>query len=443
MAAEIKQTNFYEAAFRELLRQRSDEPSWLRGAREAGFAHFTRVGFPTVREEDWKYTNTAAIARQQFTPSFASGPSLNGELRKFSFAEARDSQLVFVNGIFQPTSSSASNLPDGVVVLNLAKAVARPEYESLLLSHFAGNSEDNGFTVLNTALFVGGAFVLIPRGIEVKAPIHLLFVSQPGPGEAPASFPRVHIVAEENSSATIVESYAGATERRYLTNAVVEVTVKPGARINHYRIQRESSEAFHIATTKATTSRDSAYETTNINLGGLLARHEVTVTMDAEGSHCAVDGLYLLDAEQHSDTHSLIDHRHAHGTSRQLYKGVLDGKSRAVFNGKVFVRHGAQQTDAQQTNKNLLLSEAAHVDTKPQLEIFADDVKCAHGAAVGQLNEDELFYLESRGINPNLARNMLTYGFAEEVIEKIKIASIRDDLNQFLLNRFQAGLEIA
>src|SRR6185437_921882 len=271
MAAEIKQTNRYETAFRELLRQQSDEPSWLRDARAAAFAHFTRVGFPTVREEDWKYTNTAAIARQQFTPSFASAPSLNGELRKFSFEEARDSQLVFVNGVFQRTSSSISNLPEGVAVLNLAEALARPEYESSLLAHFAGNSEDNGFTALNTALFVSGAFVLIPRGIEVKAPIHLLFVSQPANGEAPASFPRVHVVAEENSSATIVESYAGATERPYLTNAVVDVTVKPGARIVHYRVQRERAKAFHIATTRATTSRDSSYETTNINLGGLLA----------------------------------------------------------------------------------------------------------------------------------------------------------------------------
>ncbi len=229
-----------------------------------------------------------------------------------------------------------------------------------------------------------GAFLLIPRSVEVTVPIHLLFISETTNGDTPASFPRVHILAEENSSATIVESYAGMTEGRYLTDAVIDVTVKPGARINHYRIQRESADAFHIATTKARTGRDSAYETTSINLGGLLARHDIEVTLDDEGSHCAVDGLYLIGADQHSDTHSVIDHRHPHGTSQQLYKGILDGKSRAVFNGKVFVRHGAQKTDAKQTNKNLLLSEEARVDTKPQLEIFADDVKCAHGAAVGQ-----------------------------------------------------------
>jgi Fe-S cluster assembly protein SufD len=436
----IKEENSYASAFRELLRQQSGEPAWLRRAREDAFAEFDRAGFPTVREEDWKYTNTAAIARTAFVPSFGSATALNGELRRFTFEEARDSLLVFVNGVFQPESSSVSSLPAGVVVVNLAEAVTRPAYESLLSSHFEGG-HDNGFTALNAALFVSGAFLLIPRGVEVTVPIHLLFISEAANGEARVSFPRVHVVAEENSSATIVESYAGMTDDRYLTDAVIDLTVKPGARINHYRIQRESADAFHIATTKARTSRDSAYETTSINLGGLLARHDIEVTLDDEGSHCAVDGLYLIGEQQHSDTHSLIDHRHPHGTSRQLYKGVLDGKSRAVFNGKVFVRHGAQQTDAQQTNKNLLLSEEARVDTKPQLEIFADDVKCAHGAAVGQLSEDELFYLESRGINPALARNMLTYGFAEEVIERIKIDSVRAELNRFVLGRLGTSLD--
>lgn len=441
MAVELAKENGYESAFRELLRRRADEPAWLRRAREAAFERFERNGFPTVRDEDWKYTNTAPIARAAFSPSLASAPSLNGELRKFTFAEARDSQLVFVNGIFQAEMSSVSALPAGVVVGNLAEAAARPEYESRLLQHFQATELGNGFSALNTALFMSGAFVLIPQGVEVKTPIHLLFVSHSANVESPASFPRVHIFAEDNSSATIVESYVGTSDETCFTNAVVDVSVSPGARVTHYRIQRETAGAFHVATTTARTSRDSAYETTNINLGGLLARHDVTVTLDDEGSQCTVDGLYLIGADQHSDTHSVIDHRHPHGTSRQLYKGVLDGKSRAVFNGKVFVRHGAEQTDAQQTNKNLLLSQDAHVDTKPQLEIFNDDVKCAHGAAIGQLSEDELFYLESRGINPALAKNILTYGFAEEVIERIKIESVRADLNAFVMNRLGTSLE--
>jgi Fe-S cluster assembly protein SufD len=280
---------------------------------------------------------------------------------------------------------------------------------------------------------------LITRGVELAAPIHLLFSSFAENGAAPAAFPRVVVIAEENSSATIVESYIGG-RNAYLTDTVVSVVVGDGARVQHYKVQSESTAAFHVASTFATTGRDASYESTNINLGALLSRHDIAVTFQHEGGSCVVDGLYLLGGGQHSDTHSIIDHASAHCTSRQLYKGVLDGKSHGVFNGKVFVRHGAQQTDAQQTNKNLLLSENARVDTKPQLEIFADDVKCTHGAAVGQLNDDELFYLESRGINPALARNMLTYGFAEEVIERIKVDSIKRELDEAVLNRLHSDL---
>jgi Fe-S cluster assembly protein SufD len=302
----------------------------------------------------------------------------------------------------------------------------------------------NGFAALNTALFTSGLFLKIPLGVSVAAPIHLLFVGE-GANEAapPAAFPRVMIVAGENSSATIIESYASpGDDSIYLTNAIVDFSLADGARLQHYKIQRESLGAFHVAATRAELGPHSAYHTTTINFGAALSRHDIHVQMDHAGAECSVDGLYMVDNAQHTDTHSVIDHKQPHCTSRQLYKGVLDGKSHAVFNGKVFVRHGAQQTDAQQTNKNLLLSEDARVDTKPQLEIFADDVKCAHGAAVGRLSEDEVFYLESRGINPALARNMLTYGFAEEVIERIKIDSIKRELNEAVLNRLHSQLEI-
>jgi Fe-S cluster assembly protein SufD len=215
-----------------------------------------------------------------------------------------------------------------------------------------------------------------------------------------------------------------------------------GARLEHYRVQRESASAFHVATTRADLGANAVYDATSINFGAALSRHSIDVRMDHEGAECSVDGLYMMDGSQHTDTHSVIDHRQPHCRSHQLYKGILDGKSRAVFNGKVFVRHGAQQTDARQTNKNLLLSKDARIDTKPQLEIFADDVKCTHGAAVGQLDEDEIFYLESRGIRTELARNLLTYGFAEEVIEKIRIDSIRRELDAAVLNRLHAQLEI-
>ncbi|HXM47717.1 MAG TPA: Fe-S cluster assembly protein SufD, partial [Pyrinomonadaceae bacterium] len=294
-----------------------------------------------------------------------------------------------------------------------------------------------------TALFRSGLFLKIPRGAKVEAPIHLLFVGESLiDSPAPAVFPRVLIVAEENSSATVIESYASPEEDTvYLTNAIVDLALADGARLEHYKIQRESMGAFHVATTRAELGPNSTYNTTTINFGAALSRHDIRVQMDHEGAECSVDGLYMVDGNQHTDTHSVIDHRQPHCTSHQLYKGILDGKSRAVFNGKVFVRHGAQQTDARQTNKNLLLSTDARVDTKPQLEIFADDVKCTHGAAVGQIDEDEKFYLESRGINPALASNLLTYGFAEEVIEKIGVESIRRELDAAVLNRLHVEFE--
>ena len=438
---DLAKENGYGTAFRRLLQSRSDEPAWLRGARMEAFGRFERAGFPTVRDEDWKYTNIAPITRGNFSPVIRNGtaPSFENNVVTSAYPETKNSRFVFVNGIFQPNLSSVQ-LPDGVVICDLAEALLQPEYEALIRGQLSLISEANGFTALNTALFSSGAFVLVRRGIELAAPIHLLFTSSAENGAASAAFPRIVVIAEENSAATIVESYVGS-RGVYLTDTIANVVVGNGARIEHYKVQSESPAAFHVASTLATTGRDASYESTNINLGALLSRHDVAVTFAHEGGSCAVDGLYLISGDQHSDTHSVIDHRMAHCTSRQLYKGVLDGKSHAVFNGKVFVRHGAQQTDAQQTNKNLLLSEEARIDTKPQLEIFADDVKCTHGAAVGQLNEDELFYLESRGINPALARNMLTYGFAEEVIEKIKIESIRRELDQAVMSSLSFGIE--
>ena len=438
----IKEDNSYASAFREFVRQPTDEPAWLRTLREEAFARFEFAGFPTVREEEWKYTNVAPIARGNFSPVIRNGkaPSFESNVTE-SFPETDSSRLVFVNGIFQRDLSSVQ-LPDGVIVADLAEALRQPQYEAQIREQLSLNSQASGLTALNTALFSSGAFVLIRRGVELTAPIHLLFRSIVENGSAPAAFPRVIVIAEENSAATIVETYIGHRDV-YLNDVVVNLVVGNGARVKHYKVQNESTAAFHVASTFAIAGRDASYESTSINLGALLSRHDIAVTLQDEGGACAVDGLYLIGGDQHSDTHSVIDHRVAHCTSRQLYKGVLDGKSHAVFNGKVFVRHGAQQTDAQQTNKNLLLSDDARIDTKPQLEIFADDVKCAHGAAVGQLNEDELFYLESRGLNPALARNMLTYGFAEEVIDRIKIDSIRNELSGVVLNRLHSELQIA
>jgi len=408
--------------------------------REDSFAHFERVGFPSVKEEEWKYTNVAPIAKLQFVPAFANGQPGGNGFGAFVYDEARRSRLVFVNGMLRRELSSVEALPAGVSVIDIGEA-AKGHNETILRESLERAAKSkSGFTALNTALFSSGAFVFIPGGLSVAAPIHLQFISESSHGAAAASFPRVLVVAAENSAATIVESYASPGESVYLTNAIVDVRLGAGAHLKHFKVQRESTSAFHVAATNAELGANASYDATAINLGAALSRHTIDVVMDHEGAECWVDGLYMVDGNQHTDTHSMIDHRQPHCTSHQLYKGILDGKSRAVFNGKVFVRHGAQLTNAQQTNKNLLLSNEAQVDTKPQLEIFADDVKCAHGAAIGQLEEDEIFYLESRGIRPEPARNLLTYGFAEEVIEKIKIDSIRRELDQAVLNRLHTTL---
>lgn len=441
----IARENSYHEAFRTLQQSQPDSPgSWLTRLRENAMESFQELGFPSVKDEEWKYTNVAPIARIDFKSATLAGTasieSGDAELAAFGCVESKDSQLVFVNGILRNDLSSLTGLPPEVVAIDLSQAISDERYGEIAWRHLGQQADyvANGFTALNTAFISQGIFVYIPKGVVVESPIHLLFISE---GAQTANFPRVLLVAEENTSATVIESYGGTQDAQYFTNSVVELVLKEGARLEHYKVQREGTRAFHVATTAADLGPNSRYDATTITFGAELSRHDINVTMDNEGSECWVDGLYLVTTGQHADTHSLIDHRKPHCTSHQLYKGILDGKSRAVFNGKVFVRHDAQKTDAMQTNKNLLLSNEARVDTKPQLEILADDVKCAHGAAVGQIDEDELFYLETRGIHHDLARNLLTYGFAEEVIGKIKIDSIRTQLDEAVLNRLNTRLE--
>jgi Fe-S cluster assembly protein SufD len=437
-------TDFYASAFSETAPQRSAEPAWLREFRERSFARFQEMGFPSVDEEEWKYTNVAAIAKADFAPVVrVNGSSFTDkDLQRFSYDEA-PVRLVFVNGIFRQDLSAAAQLPKGVSAIGLVDGANDPKFSSVISELFDRRADAaNGFVALNNAMFAGGLLVTFEKNVIVETPIHLLFVTESTNGDKPAVSPRVIIHAGANSSATILESHSSGGDGAYLANAVIDFQLDDSAQIHHYKVQRENANAFHVAHTSADLGPKAKYETTSINLGGAISRHNIDVRMDHEGAECAVDGLYMVEGSQHHDTHSVIDHRQPHCISRQLYKGILDGKSRAVFNGKVFVRHGAQQTDAQQTNKNLLLSNEAQIDTKPQLEIYADDVKCTHGAAVGQLDEDELFYLESRGINPSLARNMLTYGFAEEVIERIKINSIKRELDEAVLNRLHSEFQI-
>ena len=446
MVTEIaSRENSYQLAFRSLQERQQDERvGWLQRLRANARERFAELGFPSVKDEEWKYTNVAPLAAIDFKPAVlqtTSASELEMEtLAPFRCVETAQSELVFLNGMLRKDLSSLSAVADEVVALDLSEAIADERYREIVWKHLAQQADyvADGFAALNTAFVSHGAFVYLPKNALLKAPLHLLFISD---GAETASFPRVLLFADENSNGTLIESFGSINDSRYFTNAVVEIVLKDGARLEHYKVQRESIEAFHVASTSADLGPNSSYDATTINFGARLSRHDIHVTMDNEGAECWVDGLYLVTAAQHTDTHSVIDHRKPHCTSHQLYKGILDGKSRAVFNGKIFVRHDAQKTDAMQTNKNLLLSNEARVDTKPQLEILADDVKCAHGAAVGQIDEEELFYLKARGIHPELARNLLTYGFAEEVIGKIKIESIREQLDEAVLHRLNARLE--
>jgi Fe-S cluster assembly protein SufD len=432
--------NSYQAAFRTA-REVAPTVAWLDLVRGSAMERFEQLGFPTVRDEEWKYTNLATLAKDDFVPASSDELDVEDPQSRFGVPETAGSHLIVVNGFLREDLSVTTGLGT-VVATDLFNAAADARYNKLVRKYLARNAgyHNNGLTALNTAFVQSGVFLWIPKNVKLETPLQITFVADGGEQNS-ANFPRLLIVAEENSSATVIESFISNGNARYFTNAICEVVLKDGAHLEHYRLQRESKEAFHISTTSAELFRSSRYDTTSINLGAQLARHDVSVILDQEGAETSVDGLYMAGQNQHTDTHSVIDHKQPHCSSHQLYKGILDDNARAVFNGKIFVREGAQKTDAKQTNKNLLLSDKARVDTKPQLEIYADDVKCAHGAAVGQIDPEELFYLETRGINPELGRNLLTYGFAEEVIGKIKVESIRSQLDELVLRRLHTSLE--
>ena len=363
-------------------------PAWLQSLRDAAFARFAELGFPTTHNEEWRFTNVAPIARTAFTPV------------------AADALLVY------PES-----------VKKLAPAAA----EAHLARHAA--FDQNPFVALNTA-FLGNVTVLeVPRNAVIEQPIEITHQGTDGT----AAHPRTLIIVGANAQCTIVETYKGTGT--YFTNAVTEIVVGDRAVVDHYKVQQESVSAFHIATLQATLGRSAAFSTHSISLGGALVRNDVNVTL-SEGSDATVNGLYIVNGTQHIDNLTLIDHAMPHGTSHELYKGILDGKAHAVFNGKIIVRKDAQKTDSKQTNKNLVLSDDAVVDTKPELQIFADDVRCTHGATIGQLDAEALFYLQSRGIGKSQARRLLTYAFAQDVVDRIKVQSLRDSLEAILFEKF-------
>jgi len=447
MSLQAGKETIYTKDFQTSLAQ-SNQPDWLKSLRERAFAYFAENGFPVVQNEEWKYTNVAPIARENWlTANVLASTSdertqesafSEAQVSAFVFDESKESVLVFTNGSFDRNLSNLSAINEGEV-LSFSEAANNERFAETFKSKLGGlvGFEKNGFTALNTAFIGEGAFLFVPKNTKIDVPIQILFLTDDGK----VSFPRVLIVAESFSEATVIETYVRERETKYLTDAVTEISLADEAKLEHYRVQRESHAAFHVGTTGANLNRASVYDSTNITLGGKLSRHDINVKFNQEGAECFVDGLYLVSEQQHADTHSVIDHTVPNCLSHQTYKGIVDEKARAVFNGKIFVRENASGTNAQQSNKNLLLSNDARVDTKPQLEIFNDDVKCAHGATVGQLEEEELFYLSSRGLNELLARNLLTYGFAEEIINKIEIESIKKQLDEAVLNRLNANLE--
>jgi Fe-S cluster assembly protein SufD len=449
MTQVVKEKDSIFSAYKLLAQAREGrDPAWLANLREKAGAAFESLDFPTTRDEEWKYTNVAQILKIPYRESLSHGDGASNttnrltarDIDPFTFAESRESQLVFVNGAFSRELSNLAAASNGCVAGNLAEISS--EYANVAREHLAAYADyrDASFTALNTASLGDGAFIYIPDGKAIEAPIHLLFVSTTE--EPVVSHPRVLIVAGAGAIATIIESYVSLGEGVYFTNAVAEVVAKENAVVTHYRSQEESERAFHIATTQVYQERASNYASYAISLGARVARHDLNVALTDENIETTIDGLYVVTGRQHTDSHTSIDHQKPHSVSHQLYKGILDGSSRAVFNGKVFVREGALLTDARQLNKNLLLSADAHVDTKPQLEIFADDVKCAHGATVGQLEDEELFYLAARGITPERARALLTYGFAEDVISRIKLKSAREHLEQVVLDKLHQSLPI-
>lgn len=408
----LAQEKGFAPGFEEFEAEHVDTDAWLAQLRRRAFDRFAEVGFPTTKLEAWQSTGVGPIARTPWVLEKGGPP----ELRH-------------------------GRLPRGARVASLKEILARePETVRPHLSAIAG-FEKNPFVALNTAFVENGVFVEIGRGVVVEEPIELRH-ARAGDGEPKIAHRRLLVVAGEASQATIVETYAGEGGQPYFTNAVTEIVVGDGAVLEHYKVQREDTAAFHVQTIAVRQQRASHFTSHNVALGGRIARTDLDVSLDAEGSECTLNGLFVGGGTQHLDNHTTIDHAKPHCTSRELYKGILDGRSRGVFHGKILVRRDAQKTDAMQTNRNLLLSHEALVNSTPALEILADDVKCKHGSTIGQLDANAMFYLRSRGIGETEARALLTYAFAADVVSRIRVESIRASIEAFLGLRLPGAAEV-
>ncbi len=408
----------------------SREPAWMRELRRNAMGTFERLDFPTMKDEDWHFTNIAPVAEKMFGAP-RKGTSLSDDvIARFSHGQNWNT-VVFVNGRLDRINVDSK----GIEVSSLASDIAK-ESEAVKrhLSKLA-TSESSAFTALNAALATDGVVLRIAADAKVDKPIHFLFVCDSN-AEDTAVQTRNLIFAERHSECMVIESYVTVGGNSYFSNAVTEVFVAEGARLGHYKLQTESRDAFHVGTIQVHQARDSRYESFSFATGAKLSRTNIYTTLAGDAAEAILNGLYMVDGSQHVDHQTRIEHVAPNCPSHELYKGILDGRSHGVFNGKVYVHPEAQKTDGKQSNNNLLLSDGARIDTKPQLEIFADDVKCTHGATVGRLDETALFYMRSRGVGPAQAKRLLTYAFAADVLEKIELEPLREALEAQVLARF-------
>jgi Fe-S cluster assembly protein SufD len=415
---------------------RAGEPAWLEAARKSAIARFVELGFPARRHEEWKYTNPAPIAKVAWTQ--ASAPSVSqAALAPLALPLTEGPHLVFVNGHLAAELSSVVGLDPVVTLASYAQLLATDP--AALEPHLTRTEpfDDRAFAALARAFASDGAFVRIPRDYSSERPIWLVFLSAPG-AEPSASHPRFTVVAEASSRATIYEVHATIGAGVHLCNPLTEIRANENAQVDHVKLQLEGDDAIHLGHGAVHVGRNARVSSTLVSLGASTARHDIVARLDGPGAECVLDGLYVTRDGQHVDCRTTVDHRQPHGSSRELFKGVLSGKSRAIFNGRVIVRQGAQKTDAQQNNENLLLGVGAEVDSQPQLEIEADDVKCSHGSTIGQLEEDAIFYLRSRGIGATEAAAMLTRGFAAQITERVANVAFRARIESLVLGRLFA-----
>ncbi|HZP26915.1 MAG TPA: Fe-S cluster assembly protein SufD [Dehalococcoidia bacterium] len=427
MAQALSTYDTYLARFRALSEERKSEPAWLRDLRRCAIERFSEIGLPTARRgnERWKYTDVRPIAEREFSaPVQDPGRLTAATLRGLVPSEPDWTTLVFVDGRFAPALSTGD--PGRVVAMTIADAVQRRG--ALVEQHLGRYAEfqDEGFIALNTALFGDGAFVHAPDGVAGKQAVHLVYVSSEEGAEAQ---PRTLVFAGRESSLALVESYVNTTAGPYLSNAVTEIVLAEGAQVQHQQLVLPGEHGYQVASTRIQQGRDSSFSSVSFARGAAIARNDVESCLEGEGSATSLSGLYLTNGEEHVDNYINIDHAAPHTTSRLFYKGILDGRSKAAFGGIVLVRPGAVKADAEQTDKNLLLSPDAEVNSKPSLEIYADDVRCSHGATAGAVTEDAIFYMQSRGLDEETAMGFLVKGFADEVIERVPLKAVRNFLD--------------